>query len=727
MKKAIISCSLLVALVLSSNAQQPDSVNGKNLDSVTVTRYLRLATIERLADVKGTYIFSGKKTEVINIQAMDIDIANKNARQAFAKVPGVFVYDMDGAGNQLNVASRGLDPHRGWDYNIRKDGIITNSDMYGYPASHFSMPLESISRIEIVRGTGSLQYGAQFGGMVNYVSKEGDSVKPFSFESINTIGSFNLLSTYNAIGGTIGKFRYYAYYSKKRRDGYRDVEHTDSEAQDIILHYFPSPKISLRLEWARSMYRYRIPGPLTDSMFNDNPREATRERNYFSPDIHVPSFNLNWAISQATRLELISSAVLGRRNSVLFDAPANIADRRHPVSGEYAARQVDIDQFRSLTNELRILHSYRYNRFQGVVTTGIQWMNNDLHRKQLGQGSTGTNYDLSLTSPEWGRDIHFRTNNVALFTESVLNIGNNVSVNAGFRMEAGKTDLDGLINYYPENAIPLTVKHRFPLFGAGFSYKAFPGLEFYGGWSQAYRPMIFKDLVPSSLYERVDPNIRDAKGYNIETGARTQFAFLKIDISTFILRYNNRFGILAQQDNNGAFISYRTNIGNSLTIGAELFIQADWLIGNDISMNVFTSSAFMDARYKGAVVKSGNQNIDIDGNKVESAPDFISRNGINFKYRRSSFSILYSYTGETFSDALNTEEASANGAVGLVPSYGLLDLSASSNICEWLEARVVLNNVLNKQYFTKRPLFYPGPGIWPSEGRNVNLSFIIRI
>ena len=77
--------------------------------------------------------------------------------------------------------------------------------MYGYPASHYSMPLESISRIEIVRGTGSLQYGAQFGGMLNYVTKQGDTTKKFSFESVNTGGSYNLLSTYNAIGGKGGK------------------------------------------------------------------------------------------------------------------------------------------------------------------------------------------------------------------------------------------------------------------------------------------------------------------------------------------------------------------------------------------------------------------------------------------------------------------------------------------------------------------------------------------
>lgn len=78
--------------------------------------------------------------------------------------------------------------------------------MYGYPASHYNIPLEAVDRIELVRGTGSLQYGAQFGGMLNYVSKQSDSAGALTFESINTAGSYGLLSTFNAISGTKGKF-----------------------------------------------------------------------------------------------------------------------------------------------------------------------------------------------------------------------------------------------------------------------------------------------------------------------------------------------------------------------------------------------------------------------------------------------------------------------------------------------------------------------------------------
>lgn len=717
----ILSCSYNVF------AQKPDAPKPKELDSVTIVSYLREPTIGRLNNIQGTYIFSGKKNEVINLSAMDLDLANKTGRQAFAKVPGVFVYDMDGSGNQINIASRGLDPHRGWDYNVRKDGIITNSDMYGYPASHYSMPLESISKIELVRGTGSLQYGAQFGGMLNYVQKQGDSTKKFSFESVNTVGSFNLLSTFNAIGGKIGKLKYYAYYHRRSRNGYRNNEHTEGEAQNVTLEYDFTPKLSARLEYARSMYKYRIPGQLNDSLFNADPQQSSRSRNYYSPDIHVPSLKLFWQVSPLTKLEFVSSAILGQRSSVMFDKPVTVKDTINLLTNDYNNRQVDIDNYHSFTNELRMLQGYSFGSTTGNLVAGVQLMNNNLHRRGLGVGTTGSDYNLTLITPGWGRDMHFKTNNVALFAENTLDVSKTLSFNAGFRIEQGETDLSGSIVYYPENEIPVSIKHKFPLFGAGFSFHPFPGLEFYGGWSQAYHPMLFKDLIPSSTFERVDPNIKDAKGYNIESGVRGELVFMKWDISTFIVKYDNRFGTLSQLNDDDEFFTYRTNIGNSTTIGAEIFLQGDWIVNNSYAISAFTSTSLMDARYKNASIKSGNENIDIDGNKVESAPEIISRNGLTFKWRRFSATALYSYTSKSYADALNTEVPPASGAVGLVPAYGILDLNSSFRVFEGVDIKLNINNVTNKRYFTKRPTFYPGPGIWPSEGRSTNVTFIVKI
>jgi Fe(3+) dicitrate transport protein len=240
--------------------------------------------------------------------------------------------------------------------------------------------------------------------------------------------------------------------------------------------------------------------------------------------------------------------------------------------------------------------------------------------------------------------------------------------------------------------------------------------------------MLFKDLIPASLFEKIDPEIKDSKGYNAELGFRGNRKFLRWDITGFVLQYNNRFGTIAQTDNAGNFYTWRTNMGNSFTKGLEVFVQADWVFKKRTSLSFFTSTAFAQARYTKAMVKSGNANINIEGNKVESAPDLITRNGITFRVRKFSCAVLYSYTAETFADALNTVQApKTTGAVGLVPSYGITDCHIAFRFSKNLELKMAINNCTNKQYFTKRPLFYPGPGVWSSDGRNATLTIAVKL
>jgi Fe(3+) dicitrate transport protein len=683
--------------------------------------------IGRLEPISGTYIFDGKKSEVISLKSQDANITDKTGRQIFAKVPGVFVYDMDGAGNQINISTRGLDPHRGWEFNVRKDGVITNSDMYAYPASHYSIPLESVERIELVRGTGSLQFGAQFGGMINYVTKEPDPDKKFGFESYNTLGSYNLLSTYNAVGGKLGKLKYHMSLAARSRNGYRQNEHTDYDAQSIVLYYDVSSKLQLRAEWSRSNYLYRIPGPLTDTMFEADPSQASRSRNYFSPDINVPSFRVKWKIAEKSNLELTSSALVGSRNSVLFDRPATVRDTINLSTNQFNTRQVDIDRFNSYTNELRILHGYSLGKQNSSISFGVQMMNNKLHRRQQGRGTTGSDYDLSLTNTVWGRDVILKTQNIALFAENNFKLSGRFSINAGVRYETGNSKMNGTIVYYPNDKIPLKLKRNFILMGSSFSYKIRLTSELYGGIAQTYRPIIFKDLIPVEAFEKVDSEIKDADGYNAEIGFRGSYSFLKWDITAFALQYNQRFGTIIQTDSAGSFFTYRTNTGNSLTKGLEMFVQGYWNLSKKSELTIFTSTTWMDGRYTSGSLKSGNNNVDIKGNKIESVPEIISRNGITFQYRKLSTTLLYSYTAETFADALNTEIPTASGSVGLVPAYGLLDINLSYKFSAILTFKASLNNIADNQYFTKRPLFYPGPGIWPSDGRNGNISFIVKL
>ncbi|MBK7939866.1 MAG: TonB-dependent receptor [Lewinellaceae bacterium] len=682
--------------------------------------------IGRLPQKQGTYLWSGKKSEVINLENADVNVAEKTPRQVFAKIPGVFVYDMDGTGNQTNISTRGLDPHRGWEFNIRTDGIITNSDIYGYPASHFSLPFESVGRIELVRGTGALQYGAQFGGMLNYKLKQPDTSQTIGFESISSVGSFGLLSTYNAIGGEVGKVQYYVYYSKRVSSGYRENSASDFDGQGVMVNYMPSANFSLKAELLRSNYLYQMPGPLTDAMFAADPRQSTRSRNYFNPEIYIPSLTAEWQLSRQTRLQWTVSGIFGERGSVRNDNPATLADTINAATLTYNPRAVDIDRFNSRTTEFRLLQGYDIFGKKSILVAGIQYFNNDLHRRFTPNGgTTGSNFDVSVDPVKgWLRDLHFKTQNVAFFAENKFLITHQLSITPGIRYESGRSKMSGELAYYDPEDLPATIKHNFPLLGVSADFELNDKQNLYAGWSQAYRPVIFKDIIPGNAFERTDKKLEDAYGYNAEIGWRGAAGGFKWDVSVFRLQYNNRLGS-ASVDENGTFYVLRTNIGNSVTNGLEIFGEYGFLLSDNLRASVFSSTSYFDAKYKDAQFRVASENRDIDGNRLESVPEWISRNGLNLRYKDLSVSFLYSYTGETFSDPLNTVEPSSTGATGLVPAYNLLDLNASYRLQNLL-FRLSVNNLTDEQYFTKRPSFYPGPGVWPSDGRSVVLTVGVK-
>lgn len=703
-----------------------DTVNKKTLAEITIKAWQRRDISYATGEQNG-FLTTGKKNEQVNLAGTNANIALKNGRQIFSKIPGVFVYDMDGSGNQVNIATRGLDPHRSWEYNIRQNGIIINSDMYGYPASHYSPPMESMEKIELIRGTGSLQYGAQFGGMINYVSKKPDTARAFGFESVNTVGSFNLFSSYNTISGTHKKFGYHAYYYRRHNDGYRANGGSDATAQYAKLQYQINKAILVSAALGRSKYLYHIPGPLTDSLFAIDPRMSTRARNYFSPDIYVPSISLEAQLWKQTKLSLVASGVFGKRSSVQLDAFANIPDTINPVTREYKNRQVDIDGFNSKTIEMRLLHPYRIGKVPAKLATGWVYMHNRLHRQQLGKGTTGQGYDLSLVEPGFGRDIYFKSNNLGLFAENVFQVTPRWAISPGIRFETGQSAMEGSIVYYTVNPLPTTIKHRFTLLGISSQYQLNKENLVYGGISQAYRPVIFKDIVPASTYEQIDKQLKDATGYNMEMGLRGKLGkYFSYDISYFTVAYRNRMGTLVLQDNTGQPYTYKTNIGNSVTKGLEIFMQYKFAINAHLLAGIFTSTAYTDAKYTTGQIATGTSNKSIVGNKVEAVPNWISRSGLDIMHKGFSATLLYSYTSGSFSDALNTVSPPPSGAKGYTPAYRLWDINMSWRITAYLTVRTGVNNIFNTAYFTKRPTFYPGPGIWPSDGRNMYCTVAIN-
>ena len=176
--------------------------------------------VQKLNNVRGMGVYAGKKSELLLMRNFKGNSASNNAREIFASIPGLNIWENDASGLQLNIGARGLDPNRTAHFNTRQNGYDISADALGYPETYYTPPVQALKQIEIVRGAASLQFGPQFGGMLNFVLKD-ESKKPFSFETINSISSNAQLSSYNAIGGTKGAWKYYAYGFFKKGDGYR--------------------------------------------------------------------------------------------------------------------------------------------------------------------------------------------------------------------------------------------------------------------------------------------------------------------------------------------------------------------------------------------------------------------------------------------------------------------------------------------------------------------------
>jgi Fe(3+) dicitrate transport protein len=178
MKNFVIPYCVFFLLLNKSIAQETikntDSFSYKNLPDITIVGKNSNSDIQQMPEIVGTSIYAGKKSALILIDNVQGNVVNNNMRQVLAKTPGIHVWESDPSGIQIGIAARGLSPNRSWEFNVRQNGYDIAADPYGYPEAYYNPPMQGVETIELVRGQASLQYGPQFGGMINYVLKNGN-------------------------------------------------------------------------------------------------------------------------------------------------------------------------------------------------------------------------------------------------------------------------------------------------------------------------------------------------------------------------------------------------------------------------------------------------------------------------------------------------------------------------------------------------------------------------
>ena len=686
--------------------------------------------LKRMRDYEKTAIYAGKKTEVIVIEQSMANLAANNARQIFNQIPGLNIYQNDDAGLQLHIGGRGLDPNRTSNFNTRQNGYDISADVLGYPESYYTPPAEAIEEIQIIRGAASLQYGTQFGGLVNFKLKDATTYRPIAGVIRNTIGTNSLYTNFTQLSGRLSKWRYIGHVNIKKGNGFRPNSKFNSSNVFAKISYDFSENTILSAEVTYLDYLAQQAGGLTDDLFNGNPYQSNRERNWFGLYWFLYNIKFEHALSDNSNISVNFFGLNAQRNAIGFRS--NRVSQIDP----YEERDLIKGDFNNFGIEARWLKKYILRDKKAVFLFGGKYYSAKNTSAQ-GPGSASNEADFSFFREEYPSysqqsNYTYPNENISVFSENIFYINKNLSITPGLRYENILTATKG--NYQRINTdaagnviLNETLKsmesrrRSFVLLGLGLSYKALRSLEYYANISQNYRSVTFADISIINPAFSINPNITDENGYTIDLGIRGKIKkMISFDLNLFHLSYQNRIGFIQKAFKDGSVKSERGNVGNANLSGLESLIDLNLselfrLNIKKYSLNSFINYSFIKTKYSKSNIPG------IEGKKVEFVPKDNLKFGLRFGYKNLTLNMQYSYVSEQYTDSSNAVEGNLSGVIGLIPEYEIVDLSGAFKLNKF-KLEFGINNTLNEAYFTRRATGYPGPGIIPSSGRNFYLS-----
>ncbi|MHB9014386.1 MAG: TonB-dependent receptor family protein, partial [Ignavibacteriaceae bacterium] len=631
-----LSIIYLCLIVLAYNnlllAQKSDSIFV--LKEVIVTGN-HLNGIGWLNDYSGQTIYAGMKNEVLYIDSLEANKAINNTRQIIGRIPGVNITENEMGGFTANgIGFRGLNPYQSIETNTRQNGYNISADLYGYNESYYLPPMEAVKNITILRDGAALAFGPQLGGMVNYKLKDG-SQQPVSITSSQTGGSYGLFNSFNSIGGTIKNFKYYSFLQYRRLEGWRANSQQTQWSGFASLKYNPTSNFKVGVEYTILRNLIRMPGGLNDSLFDTNPQQSLRSRNWLDSPWNVAALHINYKMNDHTSFSMVSSYLFSQRNLIWRneDIPPQAPDAI--TSGlTYTPRELEREFFNTFTNEIRLLSNYNLLGIKNTFSFGLRYAYSHLQRQEGANGSTGSDFDLAQLSP-WEQDMNFYTTNFAPYIENIFKVTDALSITPGLRLEYLSTNANG---YAPNeagdnNQVYVYANNKksmrnFLLGAISAELKASNKLNFYLNLSQSYRPITYSDLTPFGSVAKIDQNLKDASAYNIDLGFRGIIGdYLNFDVSMFYMHVKNDIGIIEQTYDTLTF-QFETNTGADVHKGMEMYVELNILGGliqnNEFGrLGIYNSLGYTDARYV-----SGENT----GNYVPYAPKYINRFGIDYSF-----------------------------------------------------------------------------------------------
>ena len=663
MKKAILLFSALACvLVLSISAVFAEETKNVDLEKIVVT------------PVRSEQVAYESASNVTVITAYDIaQSAAANVADLLQSEAGVFVSGYTGNRKTAKVDMRGFGETATSNVLVLVDGRKVNQiDMSG--ADWCQIPVESVDRIEILRGSASVLYGDNaVGGVVNIVTKKGKGVLKGNI--VTSYRSYNAFSEASELSGSIKEFSYYLnakYYDTK---GYRENNAMRSKDFNGRFGYPLFERLNLDLSTGSHKDSYGMPGALSESdMGNLGRRQSTyMEDRALTKDRYI-------------RLRLDADPVVNGSEIGNFVNDISFRRRKTYTSAvAWGVNSISQNKIHTLDFNSRYEKNLRADRTETKFIMGFDYLNAD--NELSGRGWSVDEIDISKES-------------AGSYVYCEQKIDEKFIVSGGYRYEHNTYIFDqssSQIKYTKREPSDSVVQ-------ASIAYLYDEGSSIFCDYKQSFRfPATDEWYINSGANKGLNENLQPQEGEQYEIGIKHALSDkMRFDTTAYIMNIKNEIYY-----NPATF--FNENYDRTRHSGIETRISSEL---NDTLSSFFSytydRSKFMEGDYKNNDIPAVPRNKFSVGLKLKPAAD-------------CNVALIGNYIGSRYmiSDQKNQ--------VQKMDDYITIDGKLLYNIKD-AEVSFAVNNIFDEKYSEYGVTNSSGTAknYYPSPGRNFEVEVSYR-
>lgn len=659
---------LFIFLLLPTLAQAQE-----NLETIEVSEKKEDSFSGYWEENKGTQIFSGKKNTITDLKQIP-QLQTNNYRQATSQTPGLLISEIPNE-SLAAITYRGLgDPHESYNVLLLQDGLPVAADMYGYPAHYFSPALPMMDQVQFIRGGAGLLYGPQPGGVLNYMSTPLKKGQNLSGKVGLTYGSYNLLTSNNAVYGSSGDHAYGIEYYRRQGDGPQRINSN-----------FEADYVQIRDHIFKGQNTYKI----SFNGYNSDHGETGGFSKVGGTDLNEFGDDLGKASKRHDRLRVSRAQLALGVEHRIDDSSQLEATIWGTAYNRYSKRQargtapqfggiyngttnaITTQKYYGYNGQVRYLKNY--NAFNNEHTFAAGFLTYNLISPITQE--TGARADANSGTVTARSERNTNTNSA--FAENRFSFGK-LMVTPGVRVENIKQSIEEKRGAKREKERTENV----PLFGLGLAYHLTDESQLYANASEAYKPLTWSETIPTATGETVDGDIKEAKTLSTEIGYRGQTNLLNWDVSAFHIRYENRVGKVGTVIQN---VGAGTHQGFDAATELKLSNIFKGLKPSG-DFNLYANTEILDAKFTRGPQKDKTP---------QYAPKTITRTGVIYsKEDKLKVALMGVFVGSHFGDDGNTDNFE-------VPSYTVFDLTADYALSQQWVLSGGINNLLDKEYYSR--------------------------